>query len=199
MLSILEAGRWIMGGAGSAGRAGPRRGTRCRRPWRRRDFAWVGVLAPAALHAQRGDAFPGHENRDGQQHRDVAERDDLVDLADGLELLDELRADLRPDDGPDDHDAAEFQVHVSQRPVTLRADDRFADDVREVRAHGEVRRHAHEQHRRPGEKTAAHAEESAQHPDDESHRHEQVRVEVRAGNEEIHAAVLVGFRANETQ
>ncbi len=103
-------------------------------------------------------------------------------------MLDDLRAGLHASDSADDHDQAELEVHVAQRAVLLRGDDGLAHDVREVGADYEIHRHADRKQRRPGNKAAADAKESAQDADHKSHPHEIERADVYAGDSEVHAS-----------
>ena len=60
------------------------------------------------------------------------------DVARAFQHLDQLRADFRAADRADGHDQAKLQIDIAQRPMPFRRHDRFADDVGEIGADGEI-------------------------------------------------------------
>ena len=101
-------------------------------------------------------------------------------------MLDQLRADFRAADRADGHDQAETQIDVSERAMTFRRDDRFADDVREIGADREIPMQPDRAQRRTGDETAADAEKTAEDSDQETDDREIDRADLRVGDRKHH-------------
>ena len=87
---------------------------------------------------------------------------------------------------PSGHDQAEAQIDIAERAMAFRGDDRFADDVREIGADGEIPMHPDRAQRRPGDETPADAEKSAHDPDEKPDHDEINRADVRPRDREMH-------------
>ena len=159
----------------------------------------AGLRAAAAPHLERLPAFPTDEEGHRHEHHDERARNHHVGFRQPFQMLDDLRAGLHTGNGADDHDQAELEVHVAQCAVLLGGDDGFAHDVRQVGADDEIHRHACGKQRRPGDETATDTKESSQDADNESHRREIERIDVDAGDGEIHASTSIQPALEKTQ
>ena len=118
--------------------------------------------------------------------RDRGDADDEIDVARALEEFDQLRAHLGATDCPEGHDQTEAQIDIAQSTMTFGRDDRFADDVRQVGADDEIPIQSDRAQSRAGDEASADAEEPAEQADEEADKNEIERVDVRAGDREMH-------------
>src|SRR5437016_12409206 len=72
-------------------------------------------------------------------------------------------------------------------------DDGLADNVREVGPHHKIHRHSCSVQRRTGQKTSSHTKKPAQHSDHKTDSHQIQRVDMNAGNREIHSVSIRGL------
>ena len=101
-------------------------------------------------------------------------------------MLDELRADLRARDRADGHDQSETQVDISERAMTFCRHDRFADDVREIRADSKIPVQSNRAQRRPGNETPANSEKTAEDSNQKTNDREINRADLRVGDRKHH-------------
>ena len=144
------------------------------------------ILRLTPVHLQRSPTFPRHESGDAEQDDNERDSHHDIDMRGFFQFLDELRPHLHAADGADDHDAAEFEIDVAQGAVFAGGHDGFADNVREVRAHHKIHRHAKTEKRRPRQKAASHTKEPAEQTNDEPDANQVQRIDVDAGDREIH-------------
>ena len=100
--------------------------------------------------------------------------------------MNQLRADFRAADGAEGHDQSQFKIDIAEGAMPFRRHHRFANDVGEVGADREIPIQSDGAQGRPGNKTAADAEESTENPDHKSDNREIDRADVRAGNWKKH-------------
>ena len=105
---------------------------------------------------------------------DRNDADNEVDVASAFKHLNQLRTHFRAGDSANCHDKSEAQIDVAERAVTFRRHHRFADDVGQISADGEVPVDADEAKGWSGDKTSADSKESTenadQKPDDDQDR-----------------------------
>src|SRR5438128_10039251 len=87
---------------------------------------------------ERFPAFPEHESRNAEIDDDGNDADNEVDVTGSFERLNQLRTHFRTGDGANCHEKTEAQIDVAERAVTFRRHHRFADDVAQLSANGEV-------------------------------------------------------------
>ena len=100
--------------------------------------------------------------------------------------MDQLRSCFRAGNCPEGHDQPKSKIDIAEGAMLSHRHDRFANDVREVRADSEIPVQSHDAQRRAGNETPADSEKAAQNPDHKPHDDEINRADVRAGDGKRH-------------
>ena len=123
-------------------------------------------------------ALPEHEDRNAKIDENGDPADDGVHIACTLKCLNGLRTSFRAADGSKSHQEPQLEIDVAQSAMLPGRDDRFPDNVRQVRSHCVIPIHSHQAQRRTGNETSAHPKKAAQDSNEKTDNRQIERVDV---------------------
>ena len=147
------------------------------------------LLAPAQ---QRTDALDQHQPADASEKENVGQRDDEIDLSDGLKNAKDPYAECRSASAADQHHQPQLDVDVLAPPMGKHARYAGGDKLVRLGSDRDGRRHADEDQQRRHQEPAADAEHPRQEADDAAHDEDEQPVDGHFGDGEINLHGLGG-------
>src|SRR3954463_11263158 len=131
-------------------------------------------------------ALPKHKNRYADIHNNGDPANDGVHVACALQCLNDLCATFGAADCPHGHDHSELQIDVAKRAMFSCCDNRFANNVRQVRSDCIIPIHSHQPQRWTCNETSADPKKAAQNPNYKANNDQIKGIDVSVGDRKKH-------------